>query len=468
MKKNNYSSVLYKVLFKDEWYLEVLFFLWAFVVRFAFLAMSDNFMGKQPMLNIITALHIFSQPALAGNISLQPLPFYLYSLAGAIALGKEQIFSARFLSLIFGSLCVIPFYRLVRVLFDRKIAFYSTLLLCAYPAHVLASILTLPDVFAGFFILWSLYFVVKRRIITAALMVLFAGGCSYAAWLCVPAMAMFIVGQEESEARKAIQNAARFFLIAAIIPLLWSILIARKFGEYGLFYDNFFVQESLYVFTAVFTGTIKALMRQLFEQPMPLIFLLSLVGIFHSARVKQYYQLIFVASALVILIGLGIFRADIPVAEEVTRLVSVLLVPYIVLGARVMLRLGSLREKRYMGLFIGLLILGLFSQTMYLRPFIPARVKQISTWLKKNSKDNDIICLEKDEAGYYTSIIMLSSLPQGNFCPVPEGGGCRGIPGGTPAYLVMRMSSDEKDFTLNDWKKVAMAGTYNIYSRQVR
>ena len=97
------------------------------------------------MMKIIAALHIFNSPGILDNIDHQHLPFYIYSLAGSIGLGREQIIAGRFLSVFLGSLSMMPFYALVKNLFNKQVAWVSGILFCFCIPHFLLSVVTLNN-----------------------------------------------------------------------------------------------------------------------------------------------------------------------------------------------------------------------------------------------------------------------------------------------------------------------------------
>ncbi len=224
----------------------ILIFLAAFFIRFAFLAASDNFLGEQPMLKLITSLHVFSSPGFFENIYYQQLPFYLYSLAFSVWLGGEQFIAGRMYSLLIASLTIILFYYFVKMLFGKKNAILSGVLLCCCPEHIIKSVLTLPDINTIFFILLCLYFFVKGKPIITALFVLIAGANDYLPWIFIPIILLSFLPFDKKGKRAGINSMLLFLLISVIFPVLWSALIVKNYGSIGFLLSS---PESYYSWT---------------------------------------------------------------------------------------------------------------------------------------------------------------------------------------------------------------------------
>lgn len=462
MKRNFRDYSLYRLLFKNDLFIVAILFLVAFILRFSFLALSDNFTGGQSMLNIITSLHVISEPSLLENIHYQQLPLYLYSLAFSVILGAEQLISARFLSLFFGSLCLIPFYWFIKKAISRKIALFSAVMFCFYPLHIIKSVVSLPDVIGLFFVLCSLYFITCRKIIVSAI---FCGvGCGYAymAWLFIPVLTLFILIQEEIKAFSRVKLAVVFFLITIILPVCWISFVAMKNGQFGLFHKNSFFISSFYTFLYVTTSTVKSLLEKLFEQPMPLLFLLSSVGIFYSFRIKKYYNLIYFIGAIIILGSLGIFRQEIAIINEIFLVLSVLLIPFISLGILFCLRTFRINNRGFIWYATVLLSVMLLCNTVTRRPYLPMSVKQVSSWIRNNVKNDERVFLDKDGNGYYTAIMMLSGIPQGNFYFLKEKQQYDKTAGSSGGCVVIALEDHNWMYDL-PWQKVKTIDAYKIF-----
>jgi len=409
------DGLFYTTLLDKNVYLPLILYLVTFSVRFLFLAISDNLLGAEPMQNLITSLHILKFPSMLDNIDYLRLPFYLYSVALSVLIGQEQIFSARFLSLFFGSLTVIPFYNLVKTLFDKKIAILSSLILCFYPVHILKSIVSLPDVSALFFIISGLYFIANKKIVFAAVFFAIACGYSYLAWIVCLVVIFSLLLEDYQEHFKRNKSILVFFLIIAIFPIIWSLTVKSKYAGYDIFYKNLFTQGSLFGFLFAFMLNVQILIKNLIFNLNPGIFLLGMAGVVISILRKKNYGLIFWIGALVLFAACGIFRYEIPIITEAVLLLSLLCIPFVIGGIFFGLALREKNNKKFIWLPIFFICLMLFCNMCWQIPVLPDEIKDVSSWIGRNITAEDLIFIEKDKQGYFSSIIMLSGLPQGNF-----------------------------------------------------
>jgi len=88
-----------------------------------------------------------------------PIWFFLTDLSYKIF--GISMFSARFLSVLFGSLSILILYLIVKLLYNKKIALISSVLITFSSFHILMSLAEM-DVTMIFFVLLSLYFFIKH------------------------------------------------------------------------------------------------------------------------------------------------------------------------------------------------------------------------------------------------------------------------------------------------------------------
>jgi len=415
MKKNNNN--LFSELFKHEsLYAPVLLCLGAFLVRFGFLALSDNLRGPQPMLNIITSLHIFNDPGFMSNIFYLQLPAFLYSLSAAIKIGGEQLLSGRLLSVFWGSLSVVPFYYLLKEIFDKRIAVFSSLIICFHPGHIIKSSITMPDVMGLVFILSALYCLQKKKVNLSATFVCLGTACTYVSWLFVVIIPVFIIVDQTRSIKQRMKDATAFLIIACAFLLFWILITNNLYKEHNIFYKNFFETGSFSEYIFISMQTVSMITRELFLYPAPFLFLLSLAGIYQSVRIRKYYYFSFLIGALILTLSLGLFRHEINLIEQGELIISILLIPYIVLGLDYILSVFGRRKSRYAAISVILVCFNLLFLSLEARSFLPKEVKQLSFWLKENIHDSKTkVYINSDSDQFFSSIMMLSGLPQGNF-----------------------------------------------------
>jgi 4-amino-4-deoxy-L-arabinose transferase-like glycosyltransferase len=84
-----------------------------------------------------------------------PLPFYLNGLA--LMVWDNARHAPRIVSLVFGTLAIIPLYKLVELKFTAKAAGYASLAFCFYTLHVRYSAVATSEAINSFFILAAVY-----------------------------------------------------------------------------------------------------------------------------------------------------------------------------------------------------------------------------------------------------------------------------------------------------------------------
>ncbi|MFH1460411.1 MAG: hypothetical protein ABIG64_08625 [Candidatus Omnitrophota bacterium] len=390
-------------------------FLLAFFVRLGFLMSSDNFYGFGPMLNIITALKAFNYFSFFENIYFCPLPFYLYSLVFSVWMGTEQIICAQFLSLLFGSLSIPIFYLFVRKNFNKLIAFYAALILCFYPAHIIMSIITSADSIGFFLLLVCLNLILNKNYFYASIILAISCGFTYLAWVFVLILNLFMFIQSDKKNIKKIIKLFFFSIISCSVPAAIIVLIKIKYCSQGLFYRNFYLADSFMRYIINYGNTVKIAIRALLMQPVSGFFLVSLIGVFFFLKQKRIkcYDLIFLFGLTLILICLGIFRDEICILGQGVNFLSIMCIPFFVFAVTSILQ--KFKIKKIIFVLICIFCLILFLVSTCLKPKLPEKVKELSAWLKENIDEKTKIYINKDETGYYSSIIMLSGLPQGNF-----------------------------------------------------
>lgn len=415
MKKNKYD-IFYKLLKGNDLYLPLCLCLGAFLIRFGFMVFSDNFKGPQSMLNIITSLHIFSHPEFMKNISYQQLPAFLYALFAAIKIGKDQIISGRLLSVFWGSLSILPFYYLILRIFNKRTAVFSAVLLCFYPAHIMISVITLPDIMGLFFLLIALFYVHEKKNVLSAFFLGISTACTYVSWLFLFILPVFIVISPQKCKSKGCKEAVKFFLIACLFAFFWIFITNNIYKEYNIFYKNFFEAKSFWIYVFIFLQTVSTMTRKLFSFPMPLLFLLGLAGVYQGAKKRKHYELFYLIGMLILTSALGVFRKEINLIEQGVIVASVLFIPFMITGLEFMISVFGLPKTKFTSVAVVLLCCGLLFLSIYSRPYLPQKVKNISCWLKDNIRNrNTELYISNYKNPYFSSIIMLSGLPQGNF-----------------------------------------------------
>jgi len=412
--KQKQNNNFFRSIIEESFYVPAILFLAVFLVRFGFLVLSDNFKGPQPMLNIATSLHIFNFPSILENVFYQPLPLFLYSLFCAVKIAGDQIVSGRLLSVFLGAVSVIPFYYLSKRLFNKKIALFSSMLFCFYPEHIVNSVITMPDVLGLVFLMGALYYVEDQRIVLSAVLLGFGTACAYICWFFVPIMPVYIILTGKGDKRLKLKNVFSFLFIAVLFPFFWIILINNKYGAFNLFYNNFFESQSLLRYCFDYMQNVSALVNRLFMS-MPLLFLLSLAGMYQSAKARRHYHWGFLIGSLLLAASSGLFREEIPVLKEGVFIISILFLPFAVLGVDFILSVVKLKSNWCAVLAVVLICVNFLFVGVNNCPYLPRSVKKFCLLIPEKMKSKDTAFYISYNNPYYSSIMMLSGIPQGNF-----------------------------------------------------
>ncbi|MBU1088050.1 MAG: glycosyltransferase family 39 protein [Candidatus Omnitrophica bacterium] len=464
MKQKLEYNLIYAGLLKQDLIIALCLFVDAFLIRFAFLLAADNFYGQEPMLNIITGLHILTNPALSQNVFYQQLPLFLYSLAGAVKLGSEQIISARFLIVVTGSLSVISYYYLIKKIFNRKIGLLSGVLLYSYYQHIIMSVVTMPDIIALGFLFLCLGKVFERKYFSAAVFGLIACGYSYLAWLVIPVIAVSIFLEQPRNSQSKLLNEFLFLGISCLFPLWWNYVVDKQYGQGWLWYKNFHNPDSLYTFLFLAGKSLRQILASLFLQPETMLFCLSFIGMFFSLKKKKQLKYILSIVFLIFLLSLNIFRKEILILDQGLLFVSALLIPYLIQGVFSLLKICGLKHKKYgLLLIISICLLSLIVG-FYKIPKVPFSVKEASCWLKENASADSLIYLRNQPEGYHSVITMESGLPQVNFHYLTADSPSLETQE-KPEYLVLPFA-EQVNADQNKWEQLAVLTGYLIYQRK--
>jgi len=456
---------VYNMLLKNHLIVAICLFIDAFLIRFAFIISSDNMLGQAPMLNIMTSLHVLTDPALFENVYYQQLPFFLYSMAGAVSLGSEQILCPRFLVAFFASLSLIPYYYLVKKVFNSKIALFSGLLLYSYYMHIIMSIISMPDVISIGFLFLCMWMLFIDRYLLAAISCMVACGYSYIGWILVPILFLFVFFDKQKTLKQKFIGGIFFLSIACLLPLLWNMIIDGHYGNSWLWYNNFHNSDSMYTFLFLAGKSMRQILSNLFLKPESIIFCLSFIGIIITSKKKERYSYIFCIMALILLLSLHVFRTEILVIEQGMLFIWALLIPYLIYGLFFVLKKIRLNNKVY-GLTIIIIICSISLITgFFQRPKLPLTVIQASCWLKENADNQALIYLQEQYQGYHIAIVMQSGLPQENFHFFKKNDLLVIVPKDKKQYLIMSVSEKEV-VDLDKWQEKAVLNGYLIFQRK--
>lgn len=175
---------------------------------------------------------LLPQPGLPSQYG--PLPVWMMGLA--LKVWPNLDLAPRVVSLVLGTLAIIPFYYLAELLLGPSAAFIAGLLFACYSLHIRASVIASSEAVFSFFLLWSVYllfyFRTNRRplrLAGAALCLSLGALCRYTALIYLPIFLLLL--WERDHPGRSLKVAAGFLTLALILPLVWLGLNYMAFGQ---------------------------------------------------------------------------------------------------------------------------------------------------------------------------------------------------------------------------------------------
>ena len=155
MSKTQNTWVSFYTRFEQGQSTVIWLFLGFFAVRFALFLLSDEGAGDA-IARVYMAKNIRDyQMWITAGVWL-PLHFYL--MAVALFIYNDPLFSPRLVSLLCGTLIVIPYYYLIKNEFNSRTAILSILFLLFYNLHVFHSMVSYAESLSVFLVVSALYF----------------------------------------------------------------------------------------------------------------------------------------------------------------------------------------------------------------------------------------------------------------------------------------------------------------------
>lgn len=224
-----------------------------FLIRVASFLLSKNFDGDA-IIRTLMAANWLRDPFFITHANpvtwvFGPLHYYLIGLS--LLIWNNPLDSPRLLSLILGTLTIVPFYYLVELKFNKNIAFYSTLFFCFYTLHVRYSGVATSETPYLFFLLVSVFLFFKFKIrkeifylLVSAFFLNLSMMIRYETLMFVPILGFLLFIDEktgEKNFKKHFQFSGknlRYAFIFCSVALIF--IVSRFFGDYLFNNDPFY------------------------------------------------------------------------------------------------------------------------------------------------------------------------------------------------------------------------------------
>ncbi len=131
-------------------------------------------------------------------------------------------FAIKMVSPLFGSLTLIIFFLMAKMLFSKKIALYSLLFMAFIPLHIDYSIFSYVDSTITFLAVLSVYFALKNMVILSAIAAGLTMLTKYNGFFILPVL-LFIIYKNYKGKKDLLKNVLIISIVPALIGSIWFI-----------------------------------------------------------------------------------------------------------------------------------------------------------------------------------------------------------------------------------------------------
>src|SRR3989344_4411996 len=345
-----------------------------------------------------------------------PVWFFLTDLSYKIF--GVNMFAARFLAVLFGSLSILILYLIVKILYNKNLAFISAIILTFSSFHILMSLAEM-DVAMMFFVLLSLFFLIKalkeKKDKYLPLSYLFLGIAilvKQIAIMFIPALVIFFIYYKLKNKEKiSFKQILIFILIIFIVTLpvlTFNYLLYKDKGLVDLQFSRFFgiaketykpIEATIQPFS--FEGLLFSSNNQragiidgilFFWNFDKLIFILGILGFIIVLLNRKGFLLLWLLAFLfpfIFLSGTSLLEYHFIFGVPILALFSAILIDFL------SEKFSKLRLKKNVVISISLLILIIFNMSFVLARdvlFEKSEVTKMMSYSKDNI-DNDALLI---------------------------------------------------------------------------
>lgn len=405
--------------FDDERRFLVISFILALVIRLAVFFQNGNH-AADGMYRTILAVNWLKAPYFITGDLWPPLQLYMSAFATMIFGNPFQ--STRLVSLILGVLTIFPYYYLVKLLFDKRAAMLSTVILVFLSIHIQYSTYSMSEVPFAFFLITSLYFFFKFKktedkrmtnLVVSAIFLNMACMTRYEGWLFIPLLATLAVVENNPINKVYIRKdnvkySLIFLVVALVFPIFWMI------GNYNLYGDAFYGQtwSDKWIRTNTMLNPDSPWLNPPFYQklttwPGSVLYILNIVAIFAGIGLllslirKKNLEFL---SIFIILIGIFTYKLiNVTMLSQARHIIMPILfiIPYFTIGLDAVLDYKTRFTNKNWKIPVMIIIIGFFIVTssyiaMTKNSYItPGYVFDISKWIRTNVRSNETVLLDE-------------------------------------------------------------------------
>lgn len=422
LNEDGYGDKVYK-----EKYILIVLFILALTIRIAVFIQNGNH-AADGMYRTILTMNWLKDPYFITSGLWPPLDLYLMAMTTYIF--NDPIVSTRLVSLILGTIIIFPYYYLVKLLFDKKIATISTLVLAFTSIYIQYSTYSMSEVPLTFFLVVSLYFFFRFKkgekkltdLILSAIFIDLASMTRYEAWLFIPLLTIFILdikNIKDISLKNILKNDIRyifiFLIISSIFPIFWMIGNYNSYGDplYGQTWSDKWIKINT-VLNPDSQWLNPPFYKKLTAWPGSILYVLNIVSIFAGIGLLislwRRKNLEFL-SIFLILMGIFTYKLiNVTMMPQPRHIIMpiLFLIPYFMTGLDIVLDIVygymvsiikpiNKNWRRHVTMIVICIFIVLSSYTAIAKnPYVtPDYVMNVSEWIKINVKSNETILLDE-------------------------------------------------------------------------
>ena len=359
-----------------------------------------------------------------------PLHYYLIGLS--LLIWDNLWHSPRLVSLILGTLTIIPFYYLIELKFGKRIAIYSTSFFCLYTLHVRYSAVATSEAAYLFFLIVSIFLFFRLKatgkisfLLFSAVFLNLASMMRYDAVLFVPILGVLLLVNQDAKLRfeltaNNLRKAILFAFVSLVFIVVWMV------GDFRFNHDAFYsistaqaehltlIKDNL-ASRGHLLNTLYNLLfwpTTVFFSFTPVVFLLTLIGLFKSTvRLKHVDFLILFWAVYSCYAYQSTFGQSLAPFARYSTTFGVFLLPFAGVGLSSLVASIAQKKARLLTVFVFLSMAVCFGimipfgvpgkphlpdKMSSVSPvtFLPYYVEELIAWVDENVTPSDIIILD--------------------------------------------------------------------------
>jgi len=344
----------------------------------------------------------------------------MYLLRFSLFFFNQPVIAPRLTSLFFGSLFVIIFYLIIKLNFNKKTAFFSSLLLSFYSLHINLSILSLGEIPANFFLFSSLLIIIRpykqhlslTKILLSSLLLSISFSLRSEVIIFIIPLTGYIIFQDK-------KKGLIFICLSLVVPAIWAFLNWKVSGDFlWRLSDSNIASKQVLLAGKIFESKMNFL-KKLIGLPsiiaaslsIPVV-ILSLLGMINSLRKRENLFFIFAFMLLFFIFSYKLITNSITPLTRYGLTGALLAIPFAV---NFILHLSEqyLSKEKIIKTILFFIFSAFISYSLSdawkNKGLLPPQIEPLSLYLSKIVSPQDHIIIDQDEWSLYLYDILVRS-----------------------------------------------------------